>query len=68
MTAAPVTGRRGLVHELFLYAGSTEMLEFVTLFAQDGVDAGEPTLLAVDSDTAATVLDSVGSGRVTTTV
>jgi anti-sigma regulatory factor (Ser/Thr protein kinase) len=61
MTAAPVTGRPGLVHELFLYTGSTEMLEFVTLFAQDGVDAGEPTLLAVDSDTAATVLDSVGS-------
>jgi hypothetical protein len=61
MTAAPVTGRPGLVHELFLYTGSTEMLEFVTLFAQDGVDAGEPTLLAIDSDTAATVLDSVGS-------
>ena len=45
MTAAPVTGRPGLVHELFLYTGSTEMLEFVTLFAQDGVDAEEPTLL-----------------------
>ena len=61
MSPAPVTGRPGLVHELFLHTSSSEMLEFVAMFAQDGVDAGEPTLLAVGADTAAAVLDSVGS-------
>jgi anti-sigma regulatory factor (Ser/Thr protein kinase) len=61
MNPAPVPGRPGLVHELYLHTSNTEMLEFVTMFAQDGVDAGEPTLLAVRPDTAATVLDSVAS-------
>jgi anti-sigma regulatory factor (Ser/Thr protein kinase) len=61
MSPAPATGRPGLVHELFLHTSSTEMLEFVAMFAQDGVDAGEPTLLAVRPDTATLVLDSVGS-------
>ena len=60
MTAQQLAGRTGFVHELLLHTSTAEMLDFVIPFARDGVAAGEPTLLAVRPETAATVLDRVG--------
>lgn len=60
MTAQEVAGRSGFAHELLLHTSTAEMLDFVIPFARDGVAAGEPTLLAVRPETAATVLDRVG--------
>jgi anti-sigma regulatory factor (Ser/Thr protein kinase) len=60
MTAQEAAGRSGFAHELLLHTSTAEMLDFVIPFARDGVAAGEPTLLAVRPETAATVLDRVG--------
>ena len=60
MTAQEAAGRSGFAHELLLHTSTAEMLDFVITFARDGVAAGEPTLLAVRPETAATVLDTVG--------
>jgi anti-sigma regulatory factor (Ser/Thr protein kinase) len=60
MTTEAVAGRSGLAHELLLHTSTDEILDFVIPFAQDGMAAGEPTLLAVRPETAATVLDSLG--------
>ena len=60
MTVQAVADRSGLAHELVLHTSTAEMLDFVVAFARDGVAAGEPTLLAVRPETAATVLDAVG--------
>jgi anti-sigma regulatory factor (Ser/Thr protein kinase) len=61
MTSQAVAGGPDLAHELVLYTSTAEMLEFVIPFARDGVDAEEPTLLAVRPATAATVLDTIGA-------
>jgi anti-sigma regulatory factor (Ser/Thr protein kinase) len=59
MTTPAVTHRSGWIHELFLHSTTAEMLQFVIRFAQDGVDAEEPTLLELRPDTAATVQEAV---------
>ena len=51
--------RSGFRHELVLHSSTVEMLEFVVPFAQEGVAAGEPTVLLVRPETAATVLGRV---------
>ena len=58
MTTRLPRDRLGFLHELVLHSTTEEMLEFVVAFAQDGVAAEEPTLLAVRPETAATVLDT----------
>ena len=50
----------GFLHELVLYRSPAQLLEFVVPFAQEGVAAGEPTLLLVRPETATAVLDRVG--------
>jgi anti-sigma regulatory factor (Ser/Thr protein kinase) len=60
VTLGPVADLSGFVHEMAVPATAADMLEFVTSFARDGVAAGEPTLLAVHSETAETVRDAVG--------
>jgi anti-sigma regulatory factor (Ser/Thr protein kinase) len=57
--------RCGFQHELVLYSSTEEMLEFVVPFAQEGIAAGEPTMLLVRPGVAAAVRSSVepSSGR-----
>ena len=57
----PDAHQTGFLHELVLHSANEEMLEFVLPFVRDGLAAEEPTLLLVRPETAATVLDSVGS-------
>jgi anti-sigma regulatory factor (Ser/Thr protein kinase) len=59
MTTAAAPHRSGWIHELFLHSTTAEMLKFVIRFAQDGVDAEEPTLLELRPDTAAIVQQAV---------
>jgi anti-sigma regulatory factor (Ser/Thr protein kinase) len=47
--------RPGLRHELVLHGSTLEMLEFVVPFAEEGVAAGEPTVLLVRPETATAV-------------
>jgi anti-sigma regulatory factor (Ser/Thr protein kinase) len=49
-------GRSGFRHELVLHSSTEEMLEFVVPFAEEGVAAGEPTMLLVRREVAAAVL------------
>jgi anti-sigma regulatory factor (Ser/Thr protein kinase) len=51
---------RGFRHELFLYGSADDLLDFVVPLTQDGVAAGEPTLLLLRTDAARAVLDEVG--------
>jgi len=60
MTSQAVARQSGFAHELFLHTSTDEMLDFVIPFAQEGVAAGEPTLLAVRAATAAAVLNGLG--------
>ena len=50
----------GFRHELVLHGSTAEMLEFVVPFVEDGVAAGEPTVLLVRPETAAVLLRTVG--------
>ena len=52
--------RSGFLHELVLYRSTVEMLEFVVPFTEEGVAAGEPTVLLLRPETAAAVLRRVG--------
>jgi anti-sigma regulatory factor (Ser/Thr protein kinase) len=52
--------RSGFRHELVLHSSTVEMLEFVVPFAEEGVAAGEPTVLLVRPETATAVLRGVG--------
>ena len=45
-------GRSGFRHELVLHSSTEEMLEFVVPFAEEGVAAGEPTMLLVRREVA----------------
>jgi anti-sigma regulatory factor (Ser/Thr protein kinase) len=51
--------RPGFRHELVLHGSTVEMLEFVVPFAEEGVAAGEPTVLLVRPETATAVLRRV---------
>ncbi|MDT0354021.1 anti-sigma factor RsbA family regulatory protein [Pseudonocardia charpentierae] len=59
MTTPAAPHRSGWIHELFLHSTTVEMVKFVIRFAQDGVDAEEPTLLELRPDTAAIVQEAV---------
>ena len=61
MRPSAATDRSGFLHELVLHSSTEEMLEFIVPFVQDGVAAGEPTLLAVRPETAEAVLGAVGA-------
>ncbi len=50
----------GFQHELVLHSSAVEMLEFLVPFAQEGVAAGEPTVLLVCPETATAVVREVG--------
>lgn len=50
----------GFRHELVLHSSTVEMLEFVVPFAEEGVAAGEPTVLLVRPEAATAVLREVG--------
>jgi hypothetical protein len=51
--------RPGFRHELVLHGSTEELLEFVVPFAEEGVAAGEPTVLLVRPETATAVLGRV---------
>ena len=52
-------GRPGFRHELVLHSSTEEMLDFVVPFAEEGVAAGEPTMLHVRREIATAVLSRV---------
>lgn len=47
MSPESVVGARGLVHEAALYDGEKQFLELVVPFVQDGLEAGEPTVVTL---------------------
>ena len=68
MTLGAGADLSGFVHELGVPTTTAEMLEFVTTFAEDGITAGEPTLLAVRPETAAILRDAVAPSPFVTVV
>lgn len=60
MSPSAAIDRSRFQHELVLHSSTEEMVEFIVPFVQDGVTAGEPTLLAVRPETAEAVLATVG--------
>jgi anti-sigma regulatory factor (Ser/Thr protein kinase) len=61
MTGAP-TGRAGFRHETGLYGSDRELLDLVGPFLQEGLDAGEPTVVAFTPRNTALVRDAFGPG------
>jgi anti-sigma regulatory factor (Ser/Thr protein kinase) len=50
MTTSALETRSAFRHEALLYAGDTEFLDSTLSFIQGGLDAGEPTLVVIDTD------------------
>ncbi|MGB3438979.1 MAG: sensor histidine kinase [Actinophytocola sp.] len=59
-TGAP-SGRAGYFHEAIRYASDDELLAVVLPFLQGGIDAGEPTVVALGEAETALVRDALGN-------
>src|SRR6185437_9693786 len=65
MTISTETEQRGFVHSALFYHSQREYLDFVTRFVVDGLESGEPVLVAVPGEQLAPLRDAlcrVGAG------
>jgi anti-sigma regulatory factor (Ser/Thr protein kinase) len=66
MDASDARSRRGaLKHPALLHAGPDEFLNYIGPFVAEGIELGEPTLVAVDAHNLAALRDAVGHGAST---
>lgn len=60
-TAAPIRARQSYRHEAFLWRSPADFVSGLVPFVRDGVDAGEPVMVALIPQHAAWVRDELGS-------